>query len=106
MYLRHNENQKSFIKSGDIVRFFHIEQQKYLTRDDVNHNSNVFLRSTERIPPSTAKSSKSLWEVEIVQNNPCRGDVARWGSLFRFKHLNTGHYLVTEKDEANSEMLT
>jgi hypothetical protein len=96
LFLTYTENQKSFLKSGDIVRFFHIEQQKYLTKDDFNKN--VCLRSTERVPPSTATSSKALWEIEVVQHDACRGDIAHFNSLFRFKHLNTGHYLTTELD--------
>ncbi|KAF8372665.1 itr-1 [Pristionchus pacificus] len=96
MFLLYDENRPDVVKSGDVIRLFHADQQTFLTLDTVPKTKQdvVFLRMTNRPSAADATSSRALWEVQVVQKDAFRGGSAHYRDFYRFKHLATDMYLT------------
>ncbi|XP_018652463.1 putative inositol 1,4,5-trisphosphate receptor [Schistosoma mansoni] len=103
LYLSYQDNLEHILKGGDVIRLFHSEAEKFLTCDEYENELYVFLRTTFRAATTTAKSSKALWEVEVIHSDCRRTGAGHWNSLFRLKHLITGLYLCPKIIKINNK---
>lgn len=97
VYLQFDENRPDNVKSGDVVRLFHADQQTFLTLDEnpKTRHDVVFLRMTNRSSATDATSSRALWEIQVHNKEMAyRGGAATWRRQIRFKHLATDLYLA------------
>ncbi|KAI6200598.1 Inositol 1,4,5-trisphosphate receptor [Aphelenchoides besseyi] len=97
LFLQFDENQPDNVKSGDVVRLFHADQQTFLTLDENPKSKSdvVFLRMTNRPSATDATSSRALWEIQVHNKEMAyRGGAATWRRQIRFKHLATDLYLT------------
>ena len=96
-----------YMKSGDVIRFFHASEAKFLLGDKNKEKDRcehlVFLRVTARANKQSATSSNALWEVEVVNTVPSYGGVACWNSYYRFKHLATSLYLAQAETAGSTD---
>ncbi|CAD5219928.1 unnamed protein product [Bursaphelenchus okinawaensis] len=109
IYLQFDENRPDNVKSGDVVRLFHADQQTFLTLDKNPKSKKdvVFLRMTNRSSATDATSSRALWEIQVYNKEMAfRGGAATWRRQIKFKHLATDLYLSSVPLSKAEQMIT
>ncbi|KAA0193913.1 Inositol 1 4 5-trisphosphate receptor [Fasciolopsis buskii] len=113
LYLSNEDNQDTIIKGGDVIRFFHAENEQFLTCDEYHGRYHAFLRTTFRATASSATSSKALWEVDVSPHTKFRATyysglqdhAARTTCKIKISSHNENPVHLTVTDEASVDTL-
>eukprot|EP01116_Phalansterium_solitarium_P023786 TRINITY_DN850_c0_g2_i3.p1 TRINITY_DN850_c0_g2~~TRINITY_DN850_c0_g2_i3.p1 ORF type:complete len:714 (+),score=284.55 TRINITY_DN850_c0_g2_i3:279-2420(+) len=95
-YFAFTNDSAQFLKSGDVFRLVHAEEEGNMCYQVVKDDPHVFLKLAD--DAKTSIDSHSLWEVELA--TAMKGGLVAWSKSVRFRHLTSGRYLCVERLES------
>ena len=91
----------SSIRSGDVLRLYHVEHESFLTFSP-GRGSESFIPPT-KVSRDDDNTCENLWELQVLKMGEKDGPAAHWGEGVRLRQLTTGLFLAVQKPPENAK---